>query len=172
MAGRPFNYLKKKRRRESRIFVERSMLKNPRQKSGAASHVLSFARGAAVKQTFESPELPLAALKPRCRPAGARSRCATSRRESGIIDLKSRIHTTTHQVPDPPSAASPHHDCPASRNDGAAPRYAVLSIGTDLIPSNRHNGACRGGRRNCWANANFTATQQWPVSRMPSSPPT
>lgn len=61
-------------------------------------------------------------------------------RESGIIDLNSRIPRHHAGPPDPSSVASPHHDCPASRNNGAAPRYAAPSIapnGDRPIPVDR-----------------------------------
>lgn len=57
---------------------------------------------------------------------GCASDAATATSRVGIIDLKSRIARAT--APSPP--AHIHHDCPASRHDGPAPRYA-LPFGTD-----------------------------------------
>lgn len=94
-------------------------------KSGASSHVLGFSRGASAKNAFESPELPLAALKPRCRPAGAsipmRNFASPASPTSNLAFARQ-----THPVQDSPRSRQSHnHDCPASRNNGAAPRYGI-----------------------------------------------
>lgn len=104
MAGLPY-YLKKKREKENRKFCELWVTEKQVPKVTCV-----FSGAAALQPTRPSIRIVQAfigraeAEVPTCRALDSDPQL----RESGIIDLKSRICTTTRLVPDSPSAASPH----------------------------------------------------------------